>query len=157
MTYSCCAFWNQMSLSLRSCSSSSKSLYESWDVSRSSKAAFTFARFDLTSSTFFSAISLSLWYPRDRWLSPFDDLVRPSTCPCPPWRQKMARKRQENFFHCSNQCRQKKNHRRSLCWRYLYLRANILRKRYTQCMPLGGISAECTKFGGTKTRNKATI
>ena len=57
---------------------------------------------------------------------------------------------------CSDQCRQKKNHRRSLNWRKLYLRSNILRKWYIG-MPLGGISAECTKFGGTKTRNKATI
>ena len=48
---------------------------------------------------------------------------------------------------CSDQCRQKKNHLRSLYWRYVYLSSNILRKWYTG-MPLGGISAECTKFDG---------
>ena len=61
-------------------------------------------------------------------------------------------------FHpvCSGQYRQKKDHRRSLYGRYLYC-ANILRKWYTQCMPLGGITDECTTYGGTKTRKIATI
>ena len=58
--------------------------------------------------------------------------------------------------HCSDQCRQKKNHRHTSYWRTLYY-ANILRKWYIGRMPLGDITAECTKYGGTKTRNKATI
>ena len=58
-------------------------------------------------------------------------------------------------IRCSDQCRQKKDHRCSLNIKKVFLRSNILRKRYTG-MPQGGISAECTKFGGTKTRNRAT-
>ena len=68
---------------------------------------------------------------------------------------------------CSDHCRQKKDHRRSLDIRKFigaqtsyasdthqyHISYMVL---YTR-MPLGGITAECTQFGVTKTRNKATI